>query len=207
VRKRKTAKKGKKNQNKTEKKVKVKKENVKTAELWGELLARAKGDLEKFGKPSGPNVTRLASMKRKGINTQAFLANYKTRKQYKSPEKTKRNQYLNNLQAARKYLSQYGKPTVANVTKFVSQKRKGESTVGVENAVKARVKPVAVKATATSPPAAKVKANWATVYNKAKANLTAIKAKPKAYQIATLASIRRKGENNTKFMEVYRGEK
>ena len=211
VRKRTTAKKGKKNQNKTEKKVNAKKSNkptVQTAELWGELLARAKGDLEKFGKPSGPNVTRLASMKRKGVNTQAFLANYKTRKQYKSPEKTKRNQYLNNLQAARKYLSQYGKPTVANVAKFVSQKRKGESTSAVETAVKARVKPVAVKSTAYSPPpAVKAKPNWADAYSKAKANLTAIKAKPKAYQIATLASIRRKGENNAKFMEIYRGEK
>ena len=220
VRKRKTAKKGKSAKNKTEKKPKVKKgkavaANVATAELWADLLGRAKSDLEKFGKPSGPNVTRFASMKRKGVNTQAFLANYKTRKQYKSPEKTKRNQYQNNLQAARKFLSQYGKPTVANVAKFVSQKRKGESTAAVENAVKGRVKPVKTEAKPVTPkstshsppPAPKAKADWANLYSKAKANLTSIRAKPRAYQIATLASIRRKGENNAKFMEIYRGEK
>ncbi len=188
---------------------------VETAVLWNDLLARAKKDLEKYGKPSGPNLTRFASMKRKGINTQAFIANYKTRKAYKSPEKTKRNQYKNNLQAARQYLSQYGKPTVANVSKFVSQKRKGESTVAVENAVKARVKPVkeepkpvTPKSTSRSPPpSGKPKANWATTYSQAKANLSSIKAKPKAYQIATLAALRRKGENNTKYLELYRGEK
>lgn len=212
VRKRKTAKKGKKtNENKTEKA--KKKANVETVELWGDLLARAKVNLEKFGKPSGPNVTKFASIKRKGLNAEAFLTNYKTRKHYKSPEKTKKNEYLNNLQAARKFLSQYGKPTVANVAKFVSQKRKGVSTVAVENAVKARAKPAKVQ---LKPPALKftapvlphkAKPDWATAYNKAKANLIAIKAKPKAYQIATLASMRRKGENNSKYLELYRGEK
>jgi hypothetical protein len=224
VKKRKTAKKGdKKAKNKTEKKAKKKAQldakaqqpKVETAELWGELLARAKRNLEPFGKPSGPNVTRFASMKKQGLNTGAFLANYKTRKQYKEAIKTPRNQYQANLQAARKYLSQYGKPTVANVSKFVSMKRKGEATVAVENAVKARVKPVAVKSTAYSPPPSSqrkpanvaIKENWATAYSKAKTNLASIKTKPKAYQIATLAGLRRKGENNTKFLESYRGDK
>jgi hypothetical protein len=237
VKKRKTAKKGdKKAKNKTEKKPKTKKVKkakavkVETAEMWGELLARAKRNLEPFGKPSGANVTRFASIKKQRLNTAAFLANYKTRKQYKEAVFTPRNQYQANLQKARKYLSQFGKPTVANVSKFVSMKRKGESTAAVENAVKGRVKtavkPVtgklatAVKSTAHSPPAAgpshpgvgpshptTAKPNWATAYSKAKANLTSIREKPKAYQIATLAGLRRKGENNAKFLQSYRGDK
>ena len=152
VRKRATAKKGKKGTVKT-----VKVDSPKTSVLWKNLVDRAKQDLAKFGKPSGANAAKFASLKKKGENTTAFLTNFKTRKAYKSPTKTGKNQYQANLAAARQHLSQFGKPTVANVSKFVSLKRKSESTKAIENAVKSRVKPktvaaTAIKATAKSPP-------------------------------------------------------
>lgn len=117
-----------------------------TAELWKDLVDRAKLNLSKFGKPSGPNLMKYASLRKKAVNTTPFLANFKTRKQYKSPEKTPRNKYQANLSNGRQYLSQFGKPTVANVSKFVSLKRKGLSTVNIETAVKQRVKPQKKKA-------------------------------------------------------------
>ena len=154
LRKRKSGKKTKKNtvvKNKT-----VKNKPIKTEVLWKNLVERAKKDLEKYGKPSGANLSTFASLQRKGLNTKEFVKSYKTRKQYKSPEKTARNKYQNNLQQGRQFLSQFGKPTVANVSKFVSLKRKGLNTGAVENAVKSRAKPVtvkfAIKPTQYSPP-------------------------------------------------------
>jgi len=98
------------------------------------------------------------------LNTAAFLGNFQTRKKYVAPSQpvTAKNRYRNNLQEARKYLTQFGKPTVANVSKFVSLKRKGENTKGIETAVKSRVKPViltgaTVKSTSRSPPPANAK--------------------------------------------------
>lgn len=225
LKKRTTAKKGTKKgktNNKTEKKPKkeVKKtkaeahSNVKTASLWKDLVERAKKNLSLYGKPSGPNIMKLASLHKKGENTQAFVKNFKTRKQYASPSKSPRSAYKNNLKTARNYLRQFGKPSAPNLSKFVSLKRKGESTVAVENAVKARgkavnVKPVsprAVKATDKSPPPKAKPSNWKTTYEKAKANLQALRNKPKAAQIVTLAALRRRGENNSKFLETYRRE-
>ena len=135
------------------------KTNTKTASLWKNLLDRAKHNLEPYGKPSGANTAKLASLHKKGMNTAVFLSNYQTRKKY-APPKTLRNKYQNNLQQARQYLSHFGKPTVANISKFVSLKRKNMPTNDIETAVKSRVgKSVVktVKSTAKSPPPANVK--------------------------------------------------
>jgi len=147
----------------TKKTVKAK-NAVKTTTLWKNLLAQAKRNLEPYGKPSGANVAKFASQKRQGLNTAAFLGNFQTRKKYVAPSHpvTAKNKYRNNLQQARQYLTQFGKPTVANVSKFVSLKRKGENTKGIETAVKSRVKPVTltgatVKSTTRSPPPANAK--------------------------------------------------
>ena len=171
VKKRKTVKKGKK-QSKEEKVVNA----VKTELLWKNLLQQAKADLGKYGKPSGANTVKFASLKRKGENTGAFVKNFQTRKQYVEPVKTAKNQYKMNREEAKQYLSQFGKPTVANVSKFVSQKRKGISTTGIENAVKGRVKNApkglvsAIKPTKKSPPPdmAKIQRNLMLLHSKMK---------------------------------------
>lgn len=142
--------------NKTAKAPKAKKEKknveVKTSALWNNLVERAKKDLEQYGKPSGANARKFASLHKKGLNTAAFLANYQTRKKYVAPTmKTPRNTYKNNLQKAKQHLSTFGKPTATNLSKYVSLKRKGESVKAVENAVKSRVKPVALTASAIKP--------------------------------------------------------
>ena len=185
LKKRKTAKKPKKTaKNKTEKAAKPKKarketSDVKTAALWKNLVERAKKDLEKYGKPSGANARKFASLHKKGLNTKAFLANYQTRKKYVAPTvKTARNTYKNNLQKAKQELSTFGKPTAANLSKYVSLKRKGESVKVVENAVKSRVKQTvvageAVKPTSRSPPPANVE--------KMKQQLQLLKKKIKTY--------------------------
>ncbi len=169
LKKRQTAKKGSKKSKKANKTVKQtnkkenkkeNKKNIKTASLWKNLVDRAKKDLEPYGKPSGANARKFASMRQKGVNTTAFLANFQTRKKYVAPVavKTARNTYKNNLQQAKKNLATFGKPTAANLSKYVSLKRKGESVKAVENAVKSRVKPVeqpvglTVKPTTKSPP-------------------------------------------------------
>jgi hypothetical protein len=146
------------------KKAKATKKTVKTTTLWKNLLAQAKRNLEPYGKPSGANVAKFASQKKQGLNTAAFLANFQTRKKYVAPSHpvTAKNKYRNNLQQARQYLTQFGKPTVGNVSKFVSLKRKGQNTTGIETAVKSRVKPViltgaTVKSTTRSPPPANAK--------------------------------------------------
>lgn len=151
--KKRTAKKGKK-----AKVIKVK-NAVKTANIWKSLVDRAKENLQKYGKPSGANTRKFASLRKKGENTKTFLTNFKTRKHYASPVKnlTARNEYKRNRKEAQLHLSQFGKPTVANVSKFVSLKRKGQAIKGIENAVKARAKPsvvsaVKVKPTGKSPP-------------------------------------------------------
>ena len=150
---------------KTKKVAKVKANNKpkvnnrpKTASMWKNLVAKAKNNLGRYGKPSGANISKFASLRKKQLNTKNFLENFKTRKQYHSPVKMKtaKNKYKENLQEGRQYLSQFGKPTVANVAKFVSLKRKGQNTGAIELAVKSRVKPVtpkiAVKPTQYSPP-------------------------------------------------------
>ena len=198
LKKRKTVKKSKKApKNKTEKvakvtKKKAKKEHngVKTVSLWKDLVERAKKDLGKYGKPSGANTAKLASLHKKGLNTKQFFENYQTRKKYVTPTvKSARNTYKNNLQEARQYLSQYGKPTVANTAKFVSLKRKGESVKGIENAVKSRVKPVtlqatAVKATSRSPPVATATARVTvnSTLEKMKRNLAILHKKIQTYE-------------------------
>lgn len=146
------------------KKTRSTKKTVKTTTLWKNLLAQAKRNLEPYGKPSGANLAKFASQKKQGLNTAALLANFQTRKKYVAPAApvTAKNKYRNNLQQARQYLTQFGKPTVGNVSKFVSLKRKGQNTSGIETAVKSRVKPVmltgaTVKSTARSPPPANVK--------------------------------------------------
>ena len=152
LKKRKTVK-GKKPVN-TKKTVKAKK--PKTVSLWKNLLKRAKHNLEPYGKPSGANTVKFASIRKKGINTADFLKNFQTRKKYK----TATNKYQNNLQEARQYLSHFGKPTVANVSKFVSLKRKNMPTKDIETAVKSRVEKSVVKtvkSTVRSPPPANVK--------------------------------------------------
>ena len=154
LKKRKTAKKPKKvAKSKTEKASKANVAEVKTAALWKNLVERAKKDLEQYGKPSGANARKFASLHKKGLNTAAFLANYQTRKRYVAPAqvKTGRNTYKNNLQKAKQYLSTFGKPTATNLSKYVSLKRKGESVKAVENAVRSRVKPVTVKPSALKP--------------------------------------------------------
>jgi hypothetical protein len=144
---------------KTKKVAKAKANNrPKTASMWKNLVAKAKNNLGKYGKPSGANISKFASLRKRQLNTKNFLANFKTRKQYHSPVKMKtaKNKYRENLQEGRQYLSQFGKPTVTNVAKFVSLKRRGENTGGIEVAVKSRVKPVTpkftVKPTHYSPP-------------------------------------------------------
>jgi hypothetical protein len=154
LKKRKTAKKPKKvAKSKTEKASKANVAEVKTAALWKNLVERAKKDLEQYGKPSGANARKFASLHKKGLNTAAFLANYQTRKRYVAPAqvRTGRNTYKNNLQKAKQYLSTFGKPTATNLSKYVSLKRKGESVKAVENAVRSRVKPVTVKPSALKP--------------------------------------------------------
>ena len=154
LKKRKTAKKPKKvAKSKTEKASKANVAEVKTAALWKNLVERAKKDLEQYGKPSGANARKFASLHKKGLNTAAFLANYQTRKRYVAPAqvKTGRNTYKNNLQKAKQSLSTFGKPTATNLSKYVSLKRKGESVKAVENAVRSRVKPVTVKPSALKP--------------------------------------------------------
>lgn len=173
LKKRKTAKKGAKKtgQNKTEKKPKETKpketkpkkainvSQIQTAELWKDLVARARENLKKYGKPSGPNIMKFASMKRKAVNTTAFLANYKTRKHYASPPKT--------------------------------------TTAPVKTP----------KPTSKSPPPVKPPPiNWKTAYAQAKTNLTTIRAKPKASQIASLAALRRRGQSNAAFLQTYKTE-
>jgi hypothetical protein len=165
LKKRQTAKKTPKKNKKANKTVKNKtnkknKKEVKTASLWKNLVDRAKKDLQPYGKPSGANLHKFASLKQKQLNTTAFLANYQTRKKYVAPVavKTARNTYKNNLQKAKQELATLGKPTAPNLAKYVSLKRKGQSVKPVENAVKSRVKPVeqpvglAVKPTTRSPP-------------------------------------------------------
>lgn len=134
---------------------------VKTAALWNDLVDRAKKNLEKYGKPSGANTRRFASLRKKGENIKNFMTNFKTRKHYVSPPKVKtsKDAYKRNREEATTYLQQFGKPTVVNVSKFVSLKRKGNAINTVVNAVKSRVKPVkpvavavSVKPTAKSPP-------------------------------------------------------
>ena len=186
---------------------------AKTTSLWKNLVDRAKKNLGKYGKPSGPNIMKLASLHKKGLDTNAFVKNFKTRKQYVSPTKSPRSTYKNNLQAARTHLKQFGNPTVANVSKFVSLKRKGQSTANVETAVKSRAKPVtqqakpvepsAVKKTARSPPPQSKASNWKNTYKKAKENLQSIREKPKASQIASLAALRRRGLSNAEFLSKY----
>ncbi len=189
LKKRKTMKKPKKEaKNKTEKvvKTKAKKEpksvkGVQTAELWKNLVNRAKKDLEAYGNPSGANVRKFASLHKKGLNTAAFLANYQTRKRYVTPVavKTAKNTYKNNLQKAKQELGTFGKPTAANLSKYVSLKRKGQSVKPVENAVKSRVKQTvlaanAVKPTSRSPPPANIEA--------IRQHLQLLKKKIKTYQ-------------------------
>ncbi len=178
LRKRKTGKKkskANKPKNSTAKKPKATKAEVKTASLWKDLLDRAKKNLQKFGKPSGANVTKLASLHKKGVNTKQFVANFQTRKKYVAV-KTKRNTYKNNLQSAKEALAPFGKPTAANLAKYVSLMRKGDSTAPVEQTVKSRVKAgivTTVKPTSKSPPPPaqnmeKVKRNLALLKKKIK---------------------------------------
>ncbi len=185
LKKRKTIKKPKKAaKNKTEKavKTKAKKESgVQTAALWKNLVDRAKKDLEQYGNPSGANVRKFASLHKKGLNTAAFLANYQTRKKYvpTTPVKTARNTYKTNLQEAKQELATFGKPTAANLSKYVSLKRKGQSVKTVQNAVKSRVKQTvvmaeAVKPTSRSPPPPN--------YNKIQRQLQLLKKKIKTYE-------------------------
>lgn len=177
LKKRKTVKKPKKEKKAAEKK----EEAVKTELLWKNLLQQAKQNLGKYGKPSGVNTVKFASLKRKGENTTTFVKNFQTRKQYVEAPKTAKNQYKVNREEAKQYLSQFGKPTVANVSKFVSQKRKGLTTAAIENAVKGRVaqkqqqqQPFAsaLKPTARSPPPpdmAKIQRNLTILHAKMKA--------------------------------------
>ncbi len=164
--------------NNTAKKPKASKSKaeVKTASLWKDLLDRAKKNLQKFGKPSGANVTKLASLHKKGVNTKQFVANFQTRKKYVAV-KTKRNTYKNNLQSAKEALAPFGKPTAANLAKYVSLMRKGNSTAPIEQAVKSRVKPgvVTVKPTSKSPPPP------AQNMEKVKRNLALLKKKIKTF--------------------------
>ena len=179
LKKRKTVKKPKKEKKAAEKK----EEAVKTELLWKNLLQQAKQNLGKYGKPSGANTVKFASLKRKGENTATFVKNFQTRKQYVEPVKTAKNQYKVNREEAKQYLSQFGKPTVANVSKFVSQKRKGLTTAAIENAVKGRVAhkqqqqqqpkglASALKPTARSPPPpdmAKIQRNLTILHAKMK---------------------------------------
>lgn len=111
---------------------------------WKTLMANAKTNLSQYGKPSGPNLTRYASMRRQGKNTSEFLRNFQTRKgtiqtKVRSPEvvlqqeqpltavSDKMDRYRHNYQGAKAVLSQIGRPTAANIAKFVSLKRRGES--------------------------------------------------------------------------------
>lgn len=158
LRKRKTGKKSKKQASKTKtEKAKPKKpttSKIQTAALWKDLVERAKKNLQPYGKPSGANAVKLASLHKKGLNPSAFLANFQTRKHYVAPAmKTARNRYKNNLQKAKQHLSTFGNPTAANLSKYVSLKRKGAPVKGIEDAVQSRGKPVvAVKPTSRSPP-------------------------------------------------------
>ena len=160
----------------------------------------------------------------------------------------KKNKYDYERKQARDVLSQFKAPTVTNVSKFISLRRKATNTAKNQtyrNTAKKNLytmldkfktlastkaatvrkprravlspvmeeeeeeaPPVTVPKTEKSARTRKVTNNWKREYEMAKANLKRLTGakNPKAYKVAQLASIRRKGLNNSRLLVDVRSE-
>lgn len=107
---------------------------------WMTLIdqAQKKLEAEANGKATRKNAMRLASMIKKGENTNAFLANFRTRvrKTEAAPApvpvaekpKGKTTAYTNALRTAYQTLREVGAPLAPNAARFASMTMKGENT-------------------------------------------------------------------------------